>query len=45
MPFKLSEFLEKFMIGAFLTPLTQVEKTGSKGKVFIPLPIKLHFRD
>ena len=37
--FKLFEFLEQFMIGAFLITLTQFEKTGSTGKVFIPLEI------
>ena len=39
MPFKRFEFLEQFMIGAFLTTWTQLEKTGSIGKVFIPLEI------
>ena len=39
MPFKLFEFLEQFMIGAFLITLTQLEKPGSSGKVFIPLEI------
>ena len=33
MPFKLFEFLEQYMIGAFLITLTQVEKTGSIDKV------------
>ena len=39
MPFKLFEFLEQFMVGAFLIIRTQLEKIGSKGKVFIPLEI------
>ena len=29
MPFKLFEFLERYMIGAFMITLTQLEKTGS----------------
>ena len=37
MTFKLFKSLERFMIGAFLITLTQLEKTGSTGKVFIPL--------
>ena len=32
MPFKLVEFLERFMNGAFLITLTQYEKTGISGK-------------
>ena len=39
MLFKLFEFQERFTIGAFLITLTQLEKTGSTGKVFIPLEI------
>ena len=39
MPFKLFEFLEQFIIGAFLMKLTQIEQTGSTGKNFIPLEI------
>ena len=39
MPLKLFEFLKRFMIGAFLITLTQLDKTGSTGKVFIPLEI------
>ena len=39
MSFTLFEFLEQFMIGAFLIAWTQLEKTGSIGKVFIPLEI------
>ena len=39
MSFKLFEFLEGFMIGAFLITLTQLEKTGSTLEVFIPLEI------
>ena len=39
MPFELFEFLERFMIGASLIILTQLEKPGSTGKVFIPLEI------
>ena len=39
MPFELFEFLERFMIGAILITLTHLEKTGSIGKVFIPLEI------
>ena len=39
MPFKLFEFLEQILIGAFLITLIQLEKTGSTGKVFIPLEI------
>ena len=38
-PYKLFEFLERFMIGAFLIKLTQLEKTGSTGKVLIRLEI------
>ena len=34
MPFKLLKFLEHFMIDTFLIKLTQLEKTGSIGKVF-----------
>ena len=37
MPFKLFELLARFLIGAFLITLTRLEKTGSTGKVFIPL--------
>ena len=37
MPFKIFEFLERFIIGVFLISLTQAEKTGSAGKIFIPL--------
>ena len=44
MPFKLFEFLEQFVFGlallftlTVLLTLTQFEKTGSKGKLFIPL--------
>ena len=37
MPFKLFEFLERFMIGALLITRTNLEKTGSIGKVFTPL--------
>ena len=40
MPFKLFEYLERFMIGACLITFTQIEKTGSTGKTFIPLEIK-----
>ena len=39
MSLKLVEFLEQFMIGAFLITSTQLEKTRSIGKVFIPLEI------
>ena len=39
MPFKLFKILERFIIGAFLITLTQREKTGSTGKVFIQLEI------
>ena len=39
MPLKLFEFLERSVIGAFLVTLNQLEKTGSIGKVFIPLEI------
>ena len=39
MPFKLFEFLEQIMIGATLITLTQFEKTGSTGKVFVLLEI------
>ena len=35
MPYKLFEFLERYMTGAFVITITQPEKTGSKGKVFI----------
>ena len=37
LPFKLFEFQEQFMIGAFLLILTQLEKTRSLGKVFIKI--------
>ena len=37
MPFKLFEFKEQFMIGAFSITWTQLENTGSTGKAFIPL--------
>ena len=33
MPFKFFEFLERFMTVAFLITLTQLEKTGSTGRV------------
>ena len=36
---KLFEFLERLMIGAFLIPVTQLQKTGSTRTVFIPLEI------
>ena len=39
MPFKLFEILEQFMMGAFVITLTQLERTGSTAKVFIPLEI------
>ena len=39
MPFKLIELLEQFMIGVFLITGTQLEKTGSICKVYIPLEI------
>ena len=39
MPFKLSEILEQFLIGAFLITLTQLEKAGTIAEVFIPLEI------
>ena len=39
MPFKLSEFLERFMTDAFVVTLTQLEKTGSTGKVLNPMEI------
>ena len=39
MPFKLFEFPEQFMICGFLITLTQLDKTGSIDKVFIPLEI------
>ena len=39
MPFELFELLEQFTIGSFLIRLTQLEKTGSIGKVIIPLEI------
>ena len=32
-----TDFLERFMIAAFLITVTQLEKTGSTGKIFIPL--------
>ena len=38
-PFKLFEFLERLMIGAFSITVTQLRKTGSTGKVFIPMEI------
>ena len=48
MPLKLFEFLDQFMIGTFLIKLTQFEKTGSIGKLFISLEnlkIKFHFQN
>ena len=39
MPFKLFEFLEQNMIETLLITSTLLEKTGSKGTVFIPLEI------
>ena len=39
MQFKLFKFLEQFMIGTFLITKTQQEKSGSIGKIFIPLEI------
>ena len=39
MPFKLFEFLERFITGAFLITLTQLEKTGSTAKAFTQLEI------
>ena len=39
MPFELSEFLGRFMIATFLITITQLEKNGSQGKVFIALEI------
>ena len=39
MPFKLFEFLERFITGAFLITLTQLETTGSTAKVFTQLEI------
>ena len=35
MPFKHFEFLERFEIGVFLIPITQLEEAKSTGKVFI----------
>ena len=40
MPFKLFDFLERFMIGAFLITLTQIDKTGSTIKVIVLLENK-----
>ena len=40
MPFKLFEIIERFMIGAFLITLNQLQKTESTSKVFIPLEIQ-----
>ena len=48
MPFKLFEFLEQLMIVTFLITQAQLEKTGSIGRVFIPLgnlKIKFHIRN
>ena len=39
MPFKLFVILEQFLTGTVLITLTQLEKTGSTGKDFIPLEI------
>ena len=39
MPFKLFEFQEQSIMDAFLKTLTQHEKIGSTGKVFIQLEI------
>ena len=39
MPFKLFEFQERFMIGAILISFTQLEKSGSTGKNYIPQEI------
>ena len=38
-PFKLFEFLKRFVIGAFLIAFTQLEKNRSINKIFIPLDI------
>ena len=37
MALKLFEFVKKFMMDTFLLKLTQIEKTGSVGKIFISL--------
>ena len=37
MPFKHFQYLQRIMIGAFLITWTQLEKTGSIGKVSIQL--------
>ena len=43
MSFKLFEFLEQFIIGAFLITWTQLEtKNASVGEVFIPLEKLIH---
>ena len=47
MALKLFEFEEQFMMDTFLLKLTQFEKTGSIGKIFISLEnliINFHFR-
>ena len=37
MALKLFEFVDQFIMDNFLLKLTQFEKTGSKGKIFISL--------
>ena len=47
MPLKLFEFLEQFIIDTLLIKITQFEKIGSIGKIFISRGnsiIKFHFR-
>ena len=39
MPFKLFKFVERLTIGAFLIILTELQITGSTGKVYSPLEI------
>ena len=48
MAWKLFEFQEQFMIHTYFVKLTQFEKTGSIGQVFIPLrnlKIEIQFRN
>ena len=48
MTLKFFELQEESMIGTFVLKLTQIKKTGSIGKLFIPLEnvqSKIHFRN
>ena len=48
MALKLLEFVEQVMMDTFLLKLTQIEKTGSKGKTSISLGkliVNIHFQN